>query len=113
MQKHLPKQKQLPQVQVHAENFVVSEQHQKHLPNWANRVGDALVMAILAMLPDEYQNTEIREGTYISSDANIVYRQTLPGIGEVITFSQREGGTRTYVFEDNSALPFIVGAAEI
>jgi hypothetical protein len=75
-----------------------------HPPNWAQRTGDALLIAALAVLPEAYKGVQLRQGSYIDSDANIVFRESVPGTGtEVILFEQREGGTIGYVFDNPGA----------
>ena len=102
MQIHLPSMRRdAPRVEIHPHNSAVSQQQQRHLPNWPHRFGDALLAAALAVLPDDYKGVELREGTYIQSEENIVSRSPIPGVGEVIIFQQREGGLLGYVFTDD------------
>ncbi len=85
----------------HPHSVAITPQVQTHkLIAPVGQIGTALLAAVLAVLPDEYDDIAIRPGTYIDSEANIIYQQSIPGTGELIVFQEREGGQIGYLFPE-------------
>lgn len=99
-------------VEVHPGPFEVKPQAQQHAPNFTRQVGDALLVSALTALPDALKGVELREGTYVLSDANIIEETFTPEGNLVIVFSQREGGALGYVFSGGAEIMAIAEAAE-